>query len=146
MNAFVGSTPKVRAQFGGGVELRTDQTLASFVDRVREETDRLVSLASACDATAHELAEREASVHAREQELADRQRELDTRYGELERRQQQQLKENAAATQQATERIAEAAAREAELRAFARDLLERYSDAPSAMSSSPNRGGTPTPE
>jgi uncharacterized protein (DUF3084 family) len=137
MTAFVESAPELSEQVDEGVELRKDQTLASFVDRMREESDRLVSLASACDATAHDLAEREACVHAREQALGDRQREIDTRHDELERW-QQQLNELAAETQQANARIAEASQREAELLALAHDLLQRYSDAPSGTSSPPS--------
>lgn len=138
MTAFMESASESSEQLDAGVELGTDQTLASFVDCLREESDRLVSLASACNATAHDLAEREAGALAREQELGDRQRELDARYEELERRQQQQLNELAAATQQANARLAEASEREAQLRALAHDLLERYSDESSGTNSPPS--------
>lgn len=104
---------------------------ASFVERLREESQRLESLAGAWHVIAHELSEHENSVHARELALREKERELDIRHDELEQR-LQQLKELAAETQHANARIAEAGEREAQLRALAHDLLQRYSDTPPA--------------
>lgn len=130
MTELVESWSEANEQGAGGFNGTTDGTLASFVDRVRDESERLVSIARTCQETAHELAEREARVHALEQALGDRQRELDARHDELERL-QQQLNELAAATERANTRIEEAARREADLRALAHDLLERYGEVPS---------------
>jgi peptidoglycan hydrolase CwlO-like protein len=126
MNELVEASPGVSEQQESRFPGTTDGTLTSFVDNVREQSERLASIASACQKTAHEIAEREASVRAREQSLAGRERELDTRHDELERR-KQQLNELAAET---AERIEEAARRESELRAAAREVLHRY-EAPS---------------
>jgi chromosome segregation ATPase len=102
-------------------------TFAGFVERLEEETGRLRSLAEASEATARELAEREASLEAREQALSAAQHELDSRRDELQQW-QHELENLAAQTDQANARIAEAAEREAGLRALAHDLLQRYSD------------------
>lgn len=102
-------------------------TFAGFVERLEEETARLRSLAEASEATARELAGREASLDGREQALNAAQRELDARREELERW-KQELERLAAQTEHANARIAEAAEREAGLRALAHDLLQRYSD------------------
>jgi chromosome segregation ATPase len=102
-------------------------TFAGFVERLEEETGRLRSLAEASEATARDLAEREASLDGREQALNAAERELDTRRDELERW-KQELERLAAQTEQANARIAEAAEREAGLRALAHDLLQRYGD------------------
>jgi DNA repair exonuclease SbcCD ATPase subunit len=102
-------------------------TFAAFVGRLEEETGRLRSLAEAAEATARELAEREATLDARERALSVAQRELDTRRQELEGW-QRELNDLAAQTEKAEARIAEAAEREAGLRALANDLLHRYSD------------------
>lgn len=104
-----------------------DTSFAVFVERLEEETARLRSLAEASEATARELADREANLGAREQALSDRQRELDTRREELERW-QQELDRLAGQTEQANARIAEAAERETALRALAHELLQRYGD------------------
>lgn len=127
MTELAESWSDVGEQRDGGFEGTTDGTLASFVDRVREESERLAAIASSCQATAHELAEREASLYASEQALEVRQRELETRSDELERW-QQQLNELAAETERAGARIEEAARREGDLRALAHDLLQRYGE------------------
>jgi chromosome segregation ATPase len=104
-----------------------ETTFTGFVERLEEETARLRSLAEASEATARQLGDREASLDAREQALNDAQRELETRRGELERW-KDELEQLATRTELASARIADAAEREAGLRALAHDLLQRYSD------------------
>jgi chromosome segregation ATPase len=108
---------------------RRDASFAGFVGRLEDETARLRSLAEASEATARDLAERTANLEAREGALSAAQRELDGRREELERW-QHELETLAAQTDHANARIAEAAEREAGLRALAHDLLQRYSGEP----------------
>jgi chromosome segregation ATPase len=93
-----------------------------------EESERLRALAETTHETARALAEHEASLEARETALGDAQRGLEARGEELERW-QEHLQRLSADAERADARIAEAAEREAALRALAHDLLNRYNDA-----------------
>jgi DNA repair exonuclease SbcCD ATPase subunit len=106
---------------------QTTTTFVGFVHTLEEESERLRSLAEACQQAARDLAERETSLDSREQALHGAQHELDSRRRELERW-QQELDARTAEVDRASARIAEAAEREAALKSLAHDLLERYSD------------------
>jgi DNA repair exonuclease SbcCD ATPase subunit len=90
-------------------------TFAGMATALQDHGDRLAQLAEACRAEARELAEREARIDEREQAIAEGFAELDRRRGELD-----DWKREVEA------RVAEAAEREASLRAIAEAVLARF--------------------
>jgi chromosome segregation ATPase len=106
---------------------RSDGGFAGFVHALEEESERLRALAETWQATAQALGEREAGLVERERAVSDAQQELDRRREELAAW-QEQLERLSAEGENASARIAEAAEREAGLKALAQDVLNRYTE------------------
>jgi chromosome segregation ATPase len=100
-------------------------TFAAVATALQDHGDRLIELAEACRASAHDLAEREARVGEREHALTEAWSDLDRRREELENW-KRELDEAAARAHDAEMRITEAAEREAALRSVAETVLARY--------------------